>query len=426
VSKINQNAPVRAFVLIYLVLLIIGYVALMLPGIATRPLTNVEALFTTVSAVTLTGLQACDFVGIFTVQGQFIVLALIQLGAIATVSFSLYFGWLLGRGHLFMDDRLEDKEIKPIQVYLCLLKKTALYFLFFELACSGILYAFWNGDIAFTPSQKLQYALFHGVSVFCHSGFSNLEGNFTNPHVAHSYMLLLALTGVIVLGSIGYAAMFDLISIKRLRERMADPDKNWTLQTRIAIYSTIILVGVGSILWFMSEQHHALKDQKLVESAFTTLFNVAGARSAGFYSVNVSNLGFLVSAIYMVLMFVGVSTSAPGGGLKTSIFYAAIFSPTNVSRTNMRLLGLFIVSVLLMSLIFLSGSDAAFSQRSLKFETLSAFTNSGLSYGITVSLSSFGKYFLMADMVLGRVGLPVLIYILLRKRPEMGQEILMS
>ena len=408
-KKDSKYLPVKAFILIYIFLVIIGYAALILPGAAARPLTDVEALFTTISAVTLSGLQVCDFAGIFTSQGQIIVLALIQLGAITAVSFSLYFGWLLGRASLFTDSEdLLNPGIKPFNAWLKIFKQTCIYLFVFELACSGILYAFWNGDITFTTSQKLHYAFFHGVSVFCHSGFSNLEGNFSNPHVSHSYLLLLAVTGVIVLGSIGYAATFDLISIKRLRERMLNPKKNWTLQTRIALYATLILITCGSICWFLAEQNDALKDQKLIEAAFTSIFNIAGARGAGFYSVNIGSFSPWLINIYMLLMIIGVSASSPGGGIKTS------FLSPNCWRIfryigNAFTLGAIIVFGL--SYFILQITDPIHSTREIVFEIISASTNTGLSYGITATLSLTGKYVIMGDMILGRIGIPVTLYL---------------
>jgi len=419
--------PVRAFILFYLCLSVIGFILLSLPGAATRPLTNLEVFFTTISAVTLTGLQVCDFSGIFTNQGQLIVLALIQCGAIIIVSFSLYFGWLLGKGFLFMDDEnLLNSEVGHLNAFLKILRNTCIYFLVFELVCSGILYAFWTGDIHLTNSEKLGYAFFHGVSVFCHAGFSNLEGNFSNPHINHSYLLLLAVTGVIVLGSVGYATIFDLISIKRLRERMLDPNKNWTLQTRIALYSTLALIAGGSIIWYVSEIDRSLAGKKLIEAAFTTIFNVAGARSAGFYSVNISTLAPSLAILYTILMIIGVSASSPGGGIKTSVVSSIFTRKSRIGAISMRLFLYYVAGVLILSLIFLMAVDPEIPKSSLRFEVLSAFTNTGLSSGITPSLSFYAKYILMLDMILGRIGIPVVLYWLIQSRKHIGNEVLMN
>lgn len=421
----KKYAPFRALALIYIVLVVLGFVALLIPGVATRPLSNIEALFTCISAVTLTGLQVCDFAGIFTTQGQIIVLALIECGAVTIISFSLYFGWVLGKAHLFTyTEAFLNEEVKPLSAYLVILRKTVFYLFFFQLVCSGILYTFWTGvDIHFTVQEKFKYAFFHGFSVFAHSGFSNLEGNFSNPHVSHAYILLLAVTGVIVLGSIGYATMFDLISIKRLRERMADPTKNWTLQTRVALYSTLILIAGSTICWFILEQNHALKEQKLVEAAFTALFNVAGARSAGFYSVPLGMLGYWIMILYMLLMVIGPAATSAGGGIKTSVFYKI---GKDGLKFNGNSFGLFAAGVIIVSILGIYLTNPLFSLRSIKFEMLSAFTNCGLSYGITPTLSLTGKYILMADMLLGRIGFPVLMYLYLKGKPGVKEDVLMS
>ncbi len=417
---------IRSFILFYLCLSVIGFILLSLPGIANRPLTNLEVLFTTISAVTLTGLQICDFAGIFTMQGQLIVLALIQFGAIIIISFSLYFGWMLAKGSLFIDnEKLLNSETSHINPFKKILRNICIYLLAFELVSSGILYAFWTGDVHFTTTEKLGYAFFHGVSVFCHSGFSNLEGNFSNPNISHSYLLLFAVTGVIVLGSIGYATTFDLISIKRLRERMLDPDKNWTLQTRIALYSTIGLIAGGSIIWYISEIDRSLAGKKLIEAAFTAIFNVAGARSAGFYSVNVSTIAHSLSILYTVLMIIGASASSPGGGIKTSVLSSIFTKKNRIGAIPMRLFLYYVAGVLILSLIFLMAVDPEIPKSSLRFEVLSAFTNTGLSSGITPTLSLYGKYILMLDMVLGRVGIPVVLYWLMQSRKHAKNEVLM-
>jgi len=422
----KKIAPIHAFILIYIWLMVMGVMLLSLPGMAIRQLSNMETLFTSISAVTLTGLQICNFAEVFTAQGQIVVLFLIESGAIVIISFCLYFGWLIGKGSLFTEsESLLGTGVKPIHAYLALLKKTIIFLVCFELISSGILYAFWNGDIHYTISEKLQYAFFHGVSVFTHSGFSNLDGSFSNPHLAHSYLLLLAVTGVIVLGSVGYATIFDLISIKRLRERMLNPKMDWMLQTRIALYSTLVLIVGGSIYWFISEQHKSLEGQKMVESVFTSIFNVAGARSAGFYSVHVNAFSQPLLWVYLFLMFVGVSATSPGGGIKSSVLYASFFGKTTRMDWRAKAAPFFAVIIIMLSYYLLRHTDPFFSKSALQFEVFSAFTNTGLSYGITPEISDPGKYVLMVDMILGRVGLPILLYTLLIKRPDAGNGILM-
>jgi trk system potassium uptake protein len=425
-ARDSKYLPLIAFILVYIVLITLGFTVLLLPGAATRPLNNTETLFTTISAVTLTGLQACDFPGIFTQQGEIIILLLIQSGAITIISFALFFGWLLGQGHIFTNDKtLLDSGAGKFPVYLKILKKTCIYLFSFELISIGILYAFWTGDITYTPSQKLHYAIFNGISVFCQSGFSNLEGNFSNPHLAHSYILMLALTGVIILGSIGYAAMIDLILIKRLRERMADPDKNWTLQTRVTLYATAIFIGLGSILFYFIEKDHALGSQKLVEAAISSIFNAAGAKSAGFYSIPLDHLNSGIIKLYMVLMLIGASATSATGGIRNSVVYLQFFGKSYQQRKARNYLALYCIIVLVMSVLFIASTDSLFSHRSLQFEALSAFTNCGLSFGITSTLSIAGKYILMADMVLGRVGIPVVVYLVLINKTENTGDVLM-
>jgi trk system potassium uptake protein len=416
-SKKGQYLPIRAFILVYLVLAILGFVLLQLPGAASRPLTSLEALFTTISAITLTGLQVCDFVSLFTIQGQVIVLGLIQLGAITLISFCLYFGWLSGKAYLFTDDTvLSDPVTKPLRAYRKILLMTILFLVFFELVSMGIIYAFWTGDMHYSPDQKFHFALFHGISVFCHSGFSTLDGNFSNTHVSHSYLLLLALTGVMVLGSTGYAAIFDLISIKRLRARMLDPSKNWTLQTRVALYGTLVLMAGGSIVWFVLERNRSGSSQKMLEAVFTSIFNTIGARGAGFYSVKMEAISSWLPYLYMILMLIGVSATAAGGGLKTSLIYAAFSGNSGLLKKTAKLLFVYTSIILLMSLLILNVTDPLFSARSLRFEVISAFTNTGLSFGITPHMSMAGKYVLMADMILGRIGIPVLVFLLLNQK----------
>jgi Trk-type K+ transport system membrane component len=404
-----MKRPGLVFIFSYIIIVALGAILLSLQGISTVPLTFTKALFTSVSAVTLTGTDIVGFADNFTVFGQCIVLVLIQIGAILNISFCLFFAYLAGRGRIF--DSSLDAVTKPREAFISILTKTMLFLLVFELISSVILYAFWKSAVPIMPQQKMYYAFFHAISVFCHAGFSVLPGGFSNPAVNASYLLLLAVTGVSFLGLVGYPVIIDLVSVKRLRARMANPELNWQLHTRIIVYGVIILLTAGSAFYFLLGQHSFLGQQKLLEAVFTSMLNAFGAMAGGFYSLSANSYSVLM--LFAVLMFIGAAPASGSGGVKMTSLYL-------LSRRGV---------AFKMAIVMISYAVLVMAIGCLLFMTTGTLSANGFYY----SLSSFCNvklpdsslispmqqesewYISILLMLLGRIGIPVVGFSVMRR-----------
>jgi Trk-type K+ transport system membrane component len=404
-----MKRPGLVFLFSYIVIVALGAMLLSLKGISTAPLTSTKALFTSVSAVTLTGADIVSFADNFTVLGQCIVLLLIQTGAILNISFCLFFAYLSGRGKIF-DSGLESVA-KPGEAFISILTKTMLFLLVFEIISSVILYAFWKSAVPIMPQQKMYYAFFHGVSVFCHAGFSALPGGFSNPAVNDSYLLLLAVTGVSFLGLVGYPVIIDLVSVKRLRGRMANPELNWQLHTRVIVYGVIILLAAGSIVYFLLGQHSFLAQQKLLEGVFSSMMNASGSMAGGFYSLSVNSYSVLM--LFAVLMFIGAAPASGSGGVKMTSLYL-LSRRGAASKMAIVMISYAVLVIAIGCLLFmLTGTLSAHAF----YYSLSSFCNVKLpESGLIPSMQQESEYYIsMLLMLLGRIGIPVVGFSVMRR-----------
>lgn len=413
-----MKRPSLVFLFSYIVIVALGAILLSLPGISAAPLTFTKVLFTSISALTLTGTDIVGFASNFTVLGQCIVLVLIQAGAILNISFCLFFAYLAGRGKVF-DSSLEQLT-NPGEAFISILTKTMLFLLVFEMLSSVILYAFWKSAVPLMPQQKMFYAFFHGVSVFCHAGFSVLPGGFSNSAVNASYLLLLAVTGVSFLGLVGYPVIIDLVSIRRLRARMADSELNWQLHTRVIVYGVIILLAAGSAVYFLIGQHTFLAQQKLLEGVFSSMMNAIGAMAGGFYSLSVNSYNVLM--LFAALMFIGTAPASGSGGIKITSLY--LLSRRGVAfKMAIVMISYAVLVIAIGCLLFmLCGTPAMHSF----YYSLSSFCNVKLPESSLIpSMQHESEWYIsMLLMLLGRIGIPLVGFSVMRRLG--GEEVLVG
>ena len=221
-------------------------------------------------------------------------------------------------------------------------------------------------------------------------------------------------------------AIFDLFDPARLRERMAQPWKKIDFATKIALYFSIGLVAFGAVGFWFLEQENTLSGMSYF-GQFTTAIFQSTTRTSGFSTVNIGTVGIPMLFLFIILMFIGASSSSTGGGIKTSTFaivladvWRTIRSLDHVQlfqRTVPEILRSRAYSVLL---FFLAGNTIAIFLLTITessildmpdrgildliFEEISAFGTVGLSTGITPMLSNAGKVIVILSMFIGRVG----------------------
>jgi trk system potassium uptake protein len=399
-------------------IILLGALLLMLPSswAGPKPLGFIDALFTSTSAVCVTGLTVVD-TALFTLWGQLIIAALIQFGGLGIITFATIYVAIphkkiaLMNRSIIKDYYLDEVEYNPKTIIGTILATTvaveglgavALYFRFRNL------------------KDGLFIAIFHSVSAFCNAGFStfstNLEGYVGDPIVNIAIMLL------IVMGGLGFIVVRDIM------KRMSGKRKRLSTHSRIALSVTFFLIIAGAILFFILESHHSMRGLPLGTQILASFFQSVTPRTAGFDTIIQSRLSDASVLITIVLMFIGACPGSTGGGIKTTTFFVlamtalkgpddegnirigkrSITSASVLKAVGILGKGVMIVIVSATVILFLERPaiiSGAMGLIDVLFEVVSAFGTVGLSLGITASLVPAAKVVLILTMFAGRVGL---------------------
>lgn len=417
--------PAVAFVVSFLLLISVGTGLLMLPTMTTQPgsLSIIDALFTSVSASCVTGLIVVDTATDFTTRGQVVLLLLMQTGGLGMLTFATFFATLLNselgiRQTRLMPDYLDNQTLGAARP---LLRRIVLLTVLVEGGTFLAMMYLW-GDYPFSSwGQKVFFSLFHAVSAFCNAGFSLFSNGLYEPVIRQMYLLHVLVAISLILGSLGFSPLYNIFSPRQLRQRLEKPWIDWTLNTKIAVNTAIILLLVGTVGFYWLERSNTLKGMNLLESLVASFFQSATTRTAGFNTVDIGQLTQPTAVLFMFLMFIGGSSGSTAGGIKTSTFFLLVASVISTSRGSSRVvignryipntiifkaLSIFFygIAINLIGVFILSISEPDLSILDLTFEQVSAFGTVGISRGITASLSSIGKVVLLVSMFLGRVG----------------------
>jgi trk system potassium uptake protein TrkH len=424
-SKLKSK-PARTFIYSFLLLILFGTALLMLPAMTTQEgsMSFFDALFTAVSASCVTGLIVVDTATFFTFKGQFVIMILFQLGGLGIISFTSFFATFLRSGvgikqQLMLRDFLVSESrfsakglLRQIIVITIIIESISFILVFFT----------WGPDVHFdSVGQKVFFSAFHAVSAFCNAGFSLFSSGLYQTGVASSYVLHIVLALTLIMGGLGFSAIQDLFAIKNLRDRLANPWKDWALSTKIAVYTSFILIVLGTVVFYLLEKDNVLQNQNFMEGMIASFFQSASARTAGFNTVDFGALRTPTLLLIIVLMFIGASSGSVGGGIKTSTFYLLITSVFATLRGRLKIeigrkfipkellfkalsIFFFAASLNLIAVFLLTITDSNIPLADLIFEEVSAFGTVGLSTGITSSLSVAGRTIIILSMFIGRVG----------------------
>jgi trk system potassium uptake protein TrkH len=292
-------------------------------------------------------------------------------------------------------------------------------------------------------SDQLFFAVFHSVSAFCNAGFSTLPNSLYQEGFAYNYPFMLILALLFILGGIGFPIVFNmykygkylvqnlLLSGKSTRKRVHLP---WiiSINTRIVLVTTALLLIVGTGLFMLFEHDNVLKDHTWYGQLVVGFFNAATPRTAGFNCVNMNNLEFSTIMLIFLLMWVGASPASTGGGIKTSTAAIAALNFVSLARGKEKIevfkreipnvsvrrsFAIISLSLVLLglSIFMLTYFDPEKDLLHIAFECFSAYATVGLSLGVTPNLSPPGKIVIILVMLVGRVGSLTLLVAVLRK-----------
>ena len=404
INFLKKQPPGRLIAMGFAAVILVGALLLVLP-VSVWPdaqVSFVDALFTSTSAVCVTGLIAIDVADHFTPFGQAVVAVLIQIGGLGVTSVGV--GLILAAGkRVSIRGRLLAKEALNVDSFRGIVKlvRAVLFMtLFFEVTGAVLSFIVFSQD--YPLPRALWISVFHSVAAFNNSGFDILGGLRNLIPYQENILLNLTTCGLIIFGGIGFLVILDVLKQKRF--------KKLALHSKVVITTSIVLIVTGTVLLKLTEDISWL-------GAF---FHSVSARTAGFSTYAIGDFTNAGLFVLCILMFVGASPGSTGGGIKTSTFFVLVQAARsifvkrplssfrrNISKENLSKaylvtslsLGVVCVATFLMCVL---EPDCTFIQ--LLFEVISAFGTVGLSTGITPGLSAAGKLVIILVMYTGRIG----------------------
>lgn len=420
----------------FLVIIFIGAGLLMLPRATCHGISWIDALFTATSATCVTGLVSVDVPSTFTLEGQIIIILLIQIGGLGVMTLTSFFAmFFMGNTSLYnqlvVGDMISSNSLNS-------LLSTLLYILGFTLAIEGIgMVVIWfsiHDILGMTLQEELYFAAFHSVSAFCNAGFSTLPGNLGNPAVMQQHNLLfMTVSFLIILGGIGFPILVNLKEtlfyyLRYLKwfclgrsSRFPKQVHLYNLNTRIVLIMTAILLVFGTLAIALYEWNHAFAGMSVTDKWVHAFFNATCPRTAGFTSVGLTTLSTQTLLLMIALMIIGGGTQSTAGGVKINVFAVILLnlwavirganrvtifhrelSDDSIRRSNAVLM---LYLILLFAAIFvMSLLEPEASVMALTFECVSALSTVGSSLDLTPMLSTAGKSVIILLMFIGRVG----------------------
>jgi len=426
------------FVASFAAVILAGGLLLWFPFSATQdPLRFVDALFTSTSAVCVTGLVVVDTGKDLSTLGQVITMLLIQIGGLGIITFSTVFFVLMGRGISFKGQEIVQSTFlhTPRRDFMAIAKAVLSLTLITEAVGALFLLVRFSQD--FPIGGAIYRSVYHSISAFNNAGFSLFSDNLMGYQ--GDLIVNLVIMGLIVHGGIGFIVQYEVFG--RLRRKQ----KKLSVHTKVVLISTTILIASGAFLFYLFERNHIIKDVPILTKFLTSLFQSVTPRTAGFNTVDIGGLTNPTILLLLILMFIGASPGSTGGGVKTTSaallvmlmwnrlkgsLEVNIFNRTIPREIVSRSVSVIFASVfsvaIIWSVLLVAGSGNLSPDTSRQFfveylfDTVSAFGTVGLSMGITPKLNDLQKYALILMMFAGRVGPLTLAFSLSRSKEKPG------
>lgn len=411
----------------FLGVILLGGILLWLPVCNTRPIEFADALFTSTTAVCVTGLVTITPAVQFTLAGKLVLLTLIQIGGLGVVACATAF-FLILKKKITVRERVVIQEaygMDRLGGMVGMVRRVILGTLLVE-ASGAVLYA-----IQFVPEfgvmKGIWYSIFHSISAFCNAGIdilgdSSLMKYVSNPIINITTMLLIILSGI------GFTVWADVINNGKRIYKKEVPKKWWftrlALHSKIAIVTTLVLIIFGTVAVFGMEYHNpeTMGNMSLGEKIMASMFQSVTTRTAGFATISQGGLHTESKLICSILMFIGGSPGGTAGGVKTTTVAMLVIAcitfvrggrdtecfGRRIDNSNIRT-GFFVVLVAFT--VFITGVTAitmiepeSVPFMGILYEAASAIGTVGLTADLTPHLHRGSQAVIMALMYIGRLG----------------------
>ncbi len=401
---IKKMNPGRFIALGFLTVILLGAFILFLPFTHREgiDISFMDALFTSTSAVCVTGLTVVDTYDTFNIIGQTVIAILIQIGGLGVTSVGVGF-MLLARRKVDFKDRVLVKEalnLNSMKGVVKLIKSILLMTLCFEVA--GAILSFVAFSRELPMPRALGASIFHAVSSFNNAGFDVLGNSRSLIDYQTNVLLNLTTCALIIFGGLGFVVIKELILKHSIRKL--------SLHTKVVLTMTAFLLIAGTLLFKLTED----------VSWLGAFFFSTSARTAGFATYNVANFTSATLFALILFMFIGASPGSTGGGIKTTTAFTIFKSVYSVSLNKhcgafkrkipseiimkAYLLAFLGVGWICFGTLILSIMEPQYSFIQILFEVVSGFGTVGLSTGITPELKPVSELVIIVTMFIGRVG----------------------
>lgn len=431
-NRINVS-PSFLFAGSFLVMILIGSGLLMLPNATLQPISAYEALFTATSAVCVTGMMIVDPSAVFSPMGKNIILGLIQVGGLGIMTFTGFFSYLF-LGSASLRDRFLLKDFfsgDQLGGLYKLLLKILLFTILVEAAGAILIYRMMEGDWM----HKTHNAVFHAVSAFCNAGFSVNPQGVDALHLQTNFSLQFIICGLVLLGGIGFPILLYFYKVLKFKakslcyravgRKLPHEVLLLAIGERLALHTTLVLLVLGAFLYYAFEAGGLQPDHFDLSQGMTSFVASVNARTSGFSMTDPGGWSYPTVFLTIFLMWVGASPGSTGGGIKTTTFAVAVKTVASFLRGKDRLeidnrqIGPSTIvrafSVIVLSLAFIFAGfmlllifDPGRNPVHLLFESVAAFSTTGLSIVGTITLSTPSQVVLLILMFVGRIG-PVIV-----------------
>lgn len=421
----RKLSPYLLIIISFLSVIIIGMFLLKLPFATTKDnsISWLNALFVSTSAVTITGLSPISIYTTLSTFGKVILIVLVQIGGLSITTIALFIiailGFKLGFGSRhFIKESMNVSSFKGL---ISILKRVVLLALIVEVI-GAIIFTGIFMYLGNSFSTSLGYGFFHSISSYNNAGFDIFPGDISVMAYSSNIIFNITTMLLIVLGGLGAIVVFDIIEKRSL--------KKLTIHSKIVIKMTLILIAFGAITFYLIEDNATI---------LQSFFHSITSRTAGFNSINYSMIKTPTILLTSLLMFIGASPSSTGGGVKVTTAYTAGKGLMSFAKQRdaisykrkipfdyqIRAFSVIISSVIIIitSTIFISIIEPNILLSKVTFEIFSAFSNTGLSMGITGELKSISKIIIIIVMFIGRIGIITFISSIFSKRSKTRSQV---
>lgn len=417
-NKKKSFSPASVIVFGFIGAILLGTIFLIMP-FSTKSGQSVgliNALFTSTSAVCVTGLVVTDTATTWNTFGQTVIIILIQIGGLGIMTAAALFSLILGR-KMGLKERLTLQEsISNFNLQGIVKLFKGILIATFSIELVGAIILSFRFIPLFGISNGIAKSVFHSISAFCNAGFDIL-GTTTEPFQSltsfyQDPLIVIPIALLFIIGGLGFVVWRDIISVRKFKEFM--------LHSKVVLIFSASLIIIGTLLFFVFEYSNTLEDMTFFTKLLNSFFHSVTPRTAGFNTLAIDQLTPQSQLSTVLLMFIGASPGSTGGGIKITTFAIVIFTVITYlrGRNDVNILKRKVSEMVVkkaFSIVFIAFSIVMITTLVLLllnsgtlieclFEATSAFGTVGLTTGITPTLPMLGKLMIIITMFCGRVG----------------------